>query len=77
MICNVKLDLVTRPVTQLKFYKVMEVSTLLYGSEIWTLVSKNLTRIQAAEMKFLSSVKGCPILHKVRNEDIRKELKIS
>ena len=26
----------TRPETQLKFYKVMAVPTLLYGSEIWT-----------------------------------------
>ena len=27
----------TRPETQLKFYKVMAVPSLLYGSEIWTL----------------------------------------
>ena len=54
----------------------MAVPTLLYGSEIWTLGSKDLSRIQAAEMKFLRSIKGCTILDKIRNEDIRRELKI-
>ena len=54
----------------------MAVLTLLYDSEIWTLGSKDLRRIQAAEMKFLKSIKGCTILDKVRNEDIRKELNI-
>ena len=53
----------------------MAVPTLLHGSEIWTLGSKDLSRIQAAEMKFLRSVKGCTILDKVRNENIRRELK--
>ena len=46
----------------------MAVPTLLYGSEMWTLSSKDLSRIQAAEMKFLRSVKGCTILDKVRNK---------
>ena len=41
----------------------------------YRLGSKDLSRIQAAEM-FLRSVKGCTILGKVRNEDIRKELNI-
>ena len=62
----------TRPETQLKFYKLMAVPTLLYDSEIWTLEK---SRIQAAEMKFLKSVKGCTIPDKKGNEDIRRELK--
>jgi hypothetical protein len=31
-------------------------------------------RVQAAEMRFLRSVKGCTRLDKIRNEDVRKEL---
>ena len=54
----------------------MAVPTLLYGSEIWTLGSKDMSRIQAAEMKFLRSIKSCTILDKIRNEDIPRELKI-
>ena len=66
----------TRPETQLKFYKMIAVPTLLYSSEIWTLSSKDFSRIQAAEIKFFRFVKGYTILDKVRNEDVHKELKI-
>ena len=52
------------------------VPTFLYGSEIWTLCSKDLSRIQAAEMMFLRPVKDCTILNKVKNEDICKKVKI-
>jgi hypothetical protein len=34
-------------------------------------------RIQAAEMKYLRTVKGCTRLDQIRNEDIRNELGIS
>jgi hypothetical protein len=33
-------------------------------------------KLQAAEMRFLKSVKGCTRLDKVRNEEIRKELEV-
>jgi len=36
-----------------------------------------MTRLEAAEMRFLRSVKGYTILYKIRNEVIRKELEIS
>jgi hypothetical protein len=36
-----------------------------------------MTRLEAAEMRFLRSVKGYTRLDKIRNEVIRKELKIS
>jgi hypothetical protein len=34
-------------------------------------------RIQAAEMKYLRTVKGCTRLDQIRNEDIRIELGFS
>jgi hypothetical protein len=66
----------TRKDTQLKFYKVMATPTLLYGSETWTLNARDKSRIQASEMKFLRSVKGCTREDKIRNEEIREELRI-
>jgi len=35
-----------------------------------------MTRLEAAEMRFLRSVKRCTRLHKIRSEIIRKELEI-
>jgi hypothetical protein len=36
-----------------------------------------MTRLEAAEMRFLRSVQGYTRLDKIRSEDIRKELEIS
>jgi hypothetical protein len=55
----------------------MAVPALLYGSETWTLRKRDWNRIQAAEMKYLRTVKGCTRLDQIRNEDIRNELGIS
>ena len=55
----------------------MAVPNLLYGSEIWTQGIQDLTRIQAAEMKFLRVVKSCPILDKIGNDAICRELKLT
>ena len=64
--------------TRLKFYKVMALPTLLYGSENWTFMKGQASRIQAAEMRFLRHVAGYrPTLHDHRkNTDIRQELSI-
>jgi hypothetical protein len=43
---------------QIKFYKVMAVSTGLYGSKNWVLTEKDKNRIQAAEMRFLRAMLG-------------------
>jgi hypothetical protein len=43
----------TRKDTQLKFYKVMVVPTLLYGYEIWALNRSGKRKIETAEMRFL------------------------
>jgi hypothetical protein len=45
---------------------------LLYGSEAWTVKKEYMTRIQAAEMKFLQSAKGCTTIYNMRNEEIIK-----
>ncbi|XP_039281346.1 uncharacterized protein LOC120350716 [Nilaparvata lugens] len=63
-------------VTKLKFYKTMAIPVLMYESESWVVGRKEISRIQAAEMRFLRSVKGCTRLDLLRNEDIREELKV-
>ena len=67
----------TRTDTQMKFYKVVARPTLLYGSETWVTTTRDITRLEAAEMRFLRSVKGYTRLDKIRSEVIRKELEIS
>jgi len=63
--------------TQMKFYKVVARSSLLYGSETWVTTKRDMTRLEAAEMRFLRSVTGYTRLDKIRSEVIRKELEIS
>jgi len=67
----------TRTDTQRKFYKVVTRPTLLYGSETWVTTTRDMTRLEAAEMRFLRSGKGYTRLDKIRSEVIRKELEIS
>jgi len=59
------------------FYKVVARPTLLYGSETWVTTKRDTARLEAAEMRFLRSVKGYTRLDKIRSKVIRKELKIS
>jgi hypothetical protein len=63
--------------TQMKFYKVAARPTLLYGSETWVATKRDMTGLEAAEMRFLRSVKGYTRLDKIRSEVIRNKLKIS
>jgi hypothetical protein len=55
----------------------MAVPVPLYGRETWTLRKRDWNRIQAAEMKYLRTVKVCTRSDQIRNEDIRNELGIS
>jgi len=61
----------------MKCYKVVARPTLLYGSETWVTTARDITGLEAAEMRFLRSVKGCTRLDKIRSEVITKELEIS
>ena len=63
--------------TQMKFYKVVARPSLLYGSETWVTTKRDMTRLEAAEMRFLRSVTVYTRLDKIRSEVIRKELEIS
>jgi hypothetical protein len=45
----------------------------LYGSEAWTTTSRGESRLQAAEMRFLTAAEGCTG-QDLGNEDIIKEL---
>jgi len=61
----------------MKFYKVVARPSLLYGSETWVTTERDMTGLDAAEMRFLRSVTGYTRLDKIRSEDIRQELEIS
>jgi len=63
--------------TQMKFYKVVARPSLLYGSETWVTTQREMSRLEAAEMRFLRSVTGYTRLYKIRSEDIRQVLEIS
>ena len=67
---------VVRKDTMLKFYKVMSIPTITYGSETWTVNNKNKKRIQSAEMRFLRSVAGYRLTDRKRNIEIREELNV-
>lgn len=49
--------------------------TVRYGSESWTIKERDISQIHAVEMRCLT-VKGCTRLDHIKDEHIRKELKI-
>ena len=66
----------TRTDPQMKFYKVVARPSLLYGSETWVTTKRDMTGLEAAEMRFLRSVTGYTRLDKTRSEDTRRETQI-
>ena len=60
--------------TQIKFYKVMAVPVLMYGSENWSLNRSDKRKIEAAEMRFLRPMTGYTLWDKKRSSDIREQL---
>jgi len=61
----------------MKLYKVVARPSLVYGSETWVTTKRDMTHLEAAEMRFLRSVTGYTRLDKIKSEVIRKELEIS
>lgn len=60
--------------SRIKLYKTLALPTLLYGSEIWVLKQRDISRLRAAEMKYLRRTAGYTLLDHKRNEDILQEL---
>jgi len=48
----------------MKFYKVVANPVLIYSSETWVTTKRDMTRLEAAEMRFLRSVNGYTGLEK-------------
>ena len=53
--------------TQIKFYKVMAVPVLMYGSEKWSLRRSDKRKIEASEMRFLRPIAGYTLWDKKRS----------
>ena len=56
----------------MKCYTVVARPALLYGSETWVTTTRDMTGLEAAEMRFLRNVKGYTRLDKIRSEVIKK-----
>ena len=61
----------------MKLCEVVARTTLPYGSETWVTTTQNVTRLDAAEIRFLRSVEGYTRLDKIRSEVMRIKLEIS
>ena len=57
---------------KIKFYKVMAVPVLMYGSENWSLNRSDKRKIEADEMRFSRPTAGYTLLDKKRSSDIRE-----
>ena len=68
-----KKELTTK--TKMAVFNTVFCPTLLYGSETWTLDSREYSRVQAAEMKYLRRVVGKTKRDRIRNTTIRDQTK--
>ena len=62
--------------TKVNVYKSIFCPILTYGCESWVLTKDIRSRFQAAEMKYLQSIKRIMRRDRVRNEVVRQELKV-
>jgi len=63
--------------TRTEFYKGVARPSLVCGSETWVTTKRDMTGLEAAEMRFIRSVTGYTRLDKIRSEVIRKDIQIS
>ena len=57
-------------------YETVILHVLQYGAELWRLRYKEERVLAATEMKMLLHIKGITLLDRLRNKDIRIELKV-
>jgi hypothetical protein len=65
-----------RKKTRIKLYNTLAIAVLLYGSDTWSIKTRDDRRITAAEMKYMRRTAGYIWTDYKRNKQIAKELKI-
>ncbi len=62
--------------TKAKVYETLVLSVLLYNSKTWTLKESIKKKLRVFEMNCLRKIKGVTRRNRVRNTEIRRELKV-
>ena len=62
---------------KITIYQSMLKSILLYGSEVWSLTTWTESKIQAAEMQVLRTIRGVTRRDRMRNTRIREDLHVT
>ncbi|XP_072395006.1 uncharacterized protein [Diabrotica undecimpunctata] len=65
-----------KEITEYKNESFQSSSVLTFENESWVLTKRQTSNTQAIEMKFLRRVKGVTKMDRIRNVDIRNELKM-
>lgn len=58
-------------------YKTMVRPVILYGAETWAVKEEHVKKLEVAEMRCLRAIRGVTRRERMRNEDIRQELKVT
>jgi hypothetical protein len=58
--------------TNLTFYRVLALPTLLYGNRSWTIEERDIRGIKSVKIRYLRRVKGCTRLEKMKNKNLEK-----
>ena len=58
-------------------YKTMVRPVILYGAETWAVKEEHVKKLEVVEMRCLRAIRGVTRRERMRNEDIRQELKVA
>jgi hypothetical protein len=61
---------------QLRFHNLVSKPALLYGSECWTLLQREKSRINSSQMRVLRSLSGVTLRDRIKSKKIRKHWKV-